>query len=108
MNPEESTGTTTIRTRRHPRRYRKISEAVPHTGLVDTEYRKVFWLHHICIVLVRNSQRTPFHVVDTSGMELSDRRAGAGIVGVIGVTDIATVRRSEKRRCTFVAPLKIC
>lgn len=91
MYPEERTGTSALRTRWHPRGYRKISEPVPYTGLINTENCEILWLNSLCIVLVRNSQSAPPHILETTRMELRDWRAWAGIVRVVRVTDVAAI-----------------
>jgi hypothetical protein len=103
VNPEESTNTATLRTRRHSSRYLKLRKPRPHTSLINTKDSEILRLNILHIVFVRNSQRTSFQVVEPVSMVLFGGRLWTDVVGVVGFSDIATLGRSEERCGAFVA-----
>ena len=103
VNPEESTNTTTLGTRRHTSRHLEFCEPRPHTRLINTEDSEIFRLDIRRVVLIRNGQRTSFQVIGPVRMVLLNGRTRTDVVGVIGFPDVTTRCRSKKGGGTLVA-----
>jgi len=103
MNPEESTNTATLRTRRHTSRHLKLRKPRPYTSLIDTEDSEIFRLNIRHVAFVRNGQRTPFQIVQPASVVLFRRRIRADVVLIVDISDIATLGRSKKGCGAFVA-----
>ena len=102
MNPEESTNTTTFRTRRHPCRDLKLGKSRPYTSLINTKDSEILRLNIRHVVLIHNTQRTSFQVVEPIRMVLLSGRIRTDVVWIIGFSDITTLGRSEKGSGAFV------
>jgi len=103
VNPEERADTTALRTRRHTLRNLKVREPGPHTGLVNTENRKVLRLNSPNIALVRNGQRTALEIVQALRMVRLGARIRTDVVRVVLVADVAAFGRGEEGGGSFVA-----
>ena len=102
MNPEKSTDTAILRTRRHTSRHLELGEPRPYTRLIDTEDSEIFRLNIRHVAFVCNSQGTSFQVIKPSSMVLCNGRMRANIVRIVGLSDISTRRRSKIGRGAFV------
>lgn len=103
MDPEKCTDATTLRARRHTRWNLKVCESCPHTSLVHTENRKIFGLNKRHIVLVSNTQSTSHEIIQSFSVVLFASRAWTNIIRVIGVANVATIRRRKIRCGAFIA-----
>lgn len=103
MNPKPSTCASSSRAWRHPLRHLKRRIPGPHARLINTEYCEILRLYRSDIVVIRNSQRTSFHVIDALRMKFGDRGARTWVLFVVGVTDVSPIGSGEKVGGAFVA-----
>ena len=89
MDPKEGANTHVVRTRGHPLGDTKVGVSVPDTRLVDAEDDKVLGCDLGDVALVCDGQGAALDVIETGGVVLGRGVAGAGIVGVVWVLDVA-------------------
>ena len=89
MDPKEGAKTHVVRTRGHPLGDTKVGVSVPDTRLVDAEDDKVLGCDLGDVALVCDGQGAALDVIETGGVVLGRGVAGAGIVGVVWVLDVA-------------------